>query len=100
MGSCRAFLPTLMPSLEGVEVVSARTTYESLCVRSPTEWKRLAFSNEIGSYYGQHGPWDRFRNIISLGDSLHEKLALFSATEGIMLCRTKFVKFTELPSVG
>merc|ERR1740121_2848063 len=45
--SCAKFLPTLLPLLESVKLLSARTAYESPEVSSPLEWKLRAFEAEI-----------------------------------------------------
>merc|ERR1719460_3349153 len=49
--SCRKFMPTLLPALESVKILSARSTYEHQGVTSPFEWKYLAFESEIRHFY-------------------------------------------------
>jgi hypothetical protein len=49
--SCQKFMPSLVPSLENVKLISARSTYEHQGVASPFEWKFLAFESEIGGFY-------------------------------------------------
>lgn len=96
--SCRQFLPSLEPSLEGVEVISARSAYESAAAASPTEWKRLAFAREVSAFY-EESAVGRFLNIVSLGDSWHEHQALASATYGVVTCHAKSIKFAPRPDV-
>jgi hypothetical protein len=96
--SCQKFMPTLYPSLENVKILSARSTYEQQGVASPFEWKYLAFENEISGFYEAVGA-DCLKNVISFGDSAHEREALIRATENIDNCRTKSLKFVERPEV-
>jgi hypothetical protein len=100
--SCRKFMPSLYPVLEGVKIFSARSTYEQQGVISPSEWKYLAFEREIRGFYneGSNGDrWDRRKNIISFGDSSHEREALIRVTENLGNCCTKSLKFVERPEV-
>jgi len=96
--SCQRYLPSLSRSLENVRLLSARSTYEAQGVKSPTEWKFLAFESEIQEFY-QHLPSDGHKNVISFGDSMHEREALFRATASMPNTSRKSVKFIERPSV-
>uniref|UniRef100_A0A7S4QMM2 Uncharacterized protein n=1 Tax=Alexandrium monilatum TaxID=311494 RepID=A0A7S4QMM2_9DINO len=96
--SCQRFLPTLVASLEGLSIVSARSTYESPAARLPVDWKRKAFAHQVRSYYGAPRD-DRFWNVVVLGDSFHEQQALDYATYGVVTCHAKFVKFAERPAL-
>jgi hypothetical protein len=96
--SCRKFMPTLLPSLDDVKICSARTTYETQGVTSPFEWKYYAFESEIGDFYKKL-PEDQRKNIISFGDSAHEREALIRVTEHLPNCCTKSLKFVERPEV-
>lgn len=96
--SCQKFMPALFPSLQDVHILSARSTYEQQGVTSPFEWKYLAFESEIHSFFepftsAQH------KNVISFGDSAHEREALIRVTECMPGCRTKSLKFVERPEV-
>jgi len=95
--SCKKFTPSLVSLMKKVDMVSARSTYESY-VEAPSEWKRLAFEYEIGQFY-QSGCVNRQRNIVSVGDSLHELHALTSVTSRMPNCYAKSVKFLESPSI-
>mmetsp|Transcript_22810 Transcript_22810/g.58182 ORF Transcript_22810/g.58182 Transcript_22810/m.58182 type:complete len:311 (+) Transcript_22810:69-1001(+) len=100
--SCLKFLPTLMPLLENVKIVSARTSYESSACPSPLDWKLRAFENEIGRVYGAatlNAPEMR-KNVLSLGDSVHERQALLEATAPLPSCRAKSLKFVERPDIA
>mmetsp|Transcript_117348 Transcript_117348/g.314596 ORF Transcript_117348/g.314596 Transcript_117348/m.314596 type:complete len:276 (-) Transcript_117348:270-1097(-) len=100
--SCQKFMPSLVPVLENVKLLSARTAYESAEVSSPLEWKLRAFEAEIGRIYRPDGKADSDRawNVLSLGDSLHEREALLRATKPLPNCRSKSLKFVERPDVG
>lgn len=97
--SCQKFMPSLYASLEGLKLISARSTYEELGISSPSEWKFLAFESEINEFYTLFPP-ERRRNIISLGDSRHEREALIRVAETMLNCCTKSIKFVEQPEVG
>eukprot|EP00440_Ansanella_granifera_P032635 gb/GFBE01035405.1/.p1 GENE.gb/GFBE01035405.1/~~gb/GFBE01035405.1/.p1 ORF type:complete len:349 (+),score=106.81 gb/GFBE01035405.1/:1-1047(+) len=100
--SCQKFMPTLYPALESVKVISARTTYESPEIVSPLDWKVHAFANEIRRYYGQDAlvDGDRRKNVLSLGDSVHEREALLRASAPLPNCRSKSLKFVERPDIA
>jgi len=100
--SCQKFLPTLYPMLEQVKLLSARTTYESAALASPLDWKLRAFESEIRRVFGEEvviEPAAR-KNILSLGDSMHEREALLRATASLPNCRSKSLKFVERPDIG
>jgi len=94
--SCRKFMPTLCPIVDRTRIVSARTTYENQGIASPFEWKYLAFEHEVQRFY-EHQPPGRRKNIISFGDSAHEREALIRVTQRIPNCCTKSLKFVERP---
>jgi len=96
--SCQKFMPSLYSSLEDVKLTSARSTYEQQGVASPFEWKYLAFDNEISHFY-EFFPSDQRKNVISFGDSAHEREALIRVTERMTACCTKSLKFVERPEV-
>jgi len=97
--SCSKFLPEVFPLLEGIKVLSARSTFEHAQPQSPVHWKCLAFRREITAFF--QAP--RFveagcqKNMISVGDSMQERVALHEATAG-RDCWTKSLKFEERPS--
>lgn len=100
--SCQKFLPSLYPSLESVNVLSARTTYGNAGLSSPSEWKLQAFEKEIQRIYGPVVPshLESRKNVLSFGDSMHEREALFRATADLPNCRCKSLKFVEQPEIG
>jgi len=95
--SCMKFLPSLWPALESVKFLSARTEYETPSLSSPFDWKLKAFTSEIERVL-QIDP-NRRKNIISIGDSSHEREALINATALLPNCRTKSLKFVERPTI-
>jgi len=95
--SCTKFMPSLVSLLKTMDIVSARSTYEE-SVAEVSEWKRLAFEHEADLFYGS-GHSGQQRNIVSVGDSLHELLALKSLTKGVPNCYLKSIKLLEAPSI-
>lgn len=96
--SSRKFLPTLCPLLESVKILSARAAYEKPGVTLPSQWKSFAFRDEIAKFYEPLGPeWTK--HIISFGDAMHERLAVFQATSGMANCCVKSFKFMEKPDL-
>jgi len=100
--SCQKFLPTLCPMLENLKLVSARTTYEGLDCPSPLDWKLRAFDSEITQYFGAAVVSDetKRKNVLSLGDSVHEREALMRATSSAPNCHAKSLKFVERPDIS
>lgn len=100
--SCAKFLPALCPLLENVKLVSARTTYECPERASPLDWKLRAFAVEIANHFGQEALTDatRRKNVLSLGDSMHEREALLVATDSLPNCSRKSLKFCERPDIS
>jgi len=99
--SCQKFLPTLSPLIEDVMTVSARTSYESPQCATPLEWKLRAFETELLRIYGAetlHDPMTR-KNLLSLGDGMHEREALLRLTKDLPSCRSKSLKFVERPDI-
>eukprot|EP00418_Pyrodinium_bahamense_P017111 CAMPEP_0179115790 /NCGR_PEP_ID=MMETSP0796-20121207/54278_1 /TAXON_ID=73915 /ORGANISM="Pyrodinium bahamense, Strain pbaha01" /LENGTH=280 /DNA_ID=CAMNT_0020814045 /DNA_START=75 /DNA_END=917 /DNA_ORIENTATION=- len=96
--SCHKFMPSLVPLLESLKIISARSAYEKLGVTSPVEWKCRAFQSECSSFY-KLTTADRKRNVLSLGDSVNERSALILVTKDMQNCCTKSLKFMEQPDV-
>jgi hypothetical protein len=94
--SCRKFFPTLQPLVKTLKVVSARSTYEEPGFFSPLDWKIQAFAHEIRAFWPDSA---EVVNIMSLGDSIHEREALIRSCEALpeTTRRTKSVKFPERP---
>merc|ERR1712216_607615 len=93
--SCQKFLPSLWILMQSVSFLSARSLYETDDMQCPSMWKLRAFEKEIGNF-ARELPLGRRLNIISFGDALHERDALFRATVRTNCCR-KNLKFLEQP---
>lgn len=96
--SCHKFMPSLLPLLESMKIISARSAYEKMGVTSPVEWKCRAFQSECSSFY-RCTTADRKRNVLSLGDSINERSALILVTKDMRNCVAKSLKFMEQPDV-
>jgi hypothetical protein len=88
-------LPSLVRTLNDVDIVSARTGYEQE-TEDPAEWKRLAFLDQVQLV--QRSSKEHL-NLISVGDSLHEHAALVSACASVEKSRGKSIKFREGPGI-
>merc|ERR550532_3675690 len=79
-------------------MVSARSVYEKQNVTSPVEWKSRAFEREFAIFYEPLAPSQR-KNVISLGDSAHERTALHTVVKQMPNCCNKSLKFMERPDL-
>lgn len=97
--SCKKFMPRVLPLLTRIRVLSARSTFEALYPDSPSDWKVQAFHHEISKAYAGRRP-EHKRNILSFGDSVHERAAIHKVTANMgPATRTKSIKFVERPTV-
>lgn len=96
--SCKKFMPSILPLIENVKLFSARSAYEKVGVTSPLVWKSLAFESELKAFY-EFSAVDRPENILSIGDSAHERQALMQVTKSRSNCFNKSAKFMERPDV-
>lgn len=96
--SAKKFLPGVLPFLSKFQVVSARSAYETAYPDSPSEWKVQAFEREISRCFA-HCPSDMSKNVVSLGDSIHERAAVQKVCASMSKAITKSVKFVERPTV-
>lgn len=94
--SCAKFVPRVQPLLEKLTVLSARSTFESLCPDSPMKWKFHAFQESLAQLYQDQ---ECLKNILSFGDSHAEREAIRSVTKGLPNTRCKSIKFAERPSI-
>jgi len=94
--SAQKFTPRVVPLLEKVKVVSARSTFEKQHPDSPMKWKFHAFEQSLLKFYT--GP-ACCRNVISFGDSHAEREAIQAVTNGLPFTTTKSIKFAERPSI-
>jgi hypothetical protein len=98
--SCSKFMPSLMPYLETVSVVSARSSFESIFPDSPLRWKYNAMHSCLigGGFFGTDGRSAVDKHVLSLGDSHVEREAVRAICRGMPSTRTKSVKFSEKPT--
>jgi len=94
--SAQKFIPGVVPMLNKVKVLSARSTYESMFPDSPLKWKFYAFQEKLASLFADQ---NCEKNIISFGDSHVEREAVRAVTRGSPMTLTKSVKFAERPSM-
>jgi hypothetical protein len=85
------FMPSLLPLIDSMGVYSARHLYEERYKESPHMWKLKAFEKEVNTRFGDY----ELRNVVSIGDGLHERMALMALKSLSTL--TKNVKFLALP---
>lgn len=95
--SCTKFTPALTSLLRTIDIVSARSSFEHY-TKAASEWKRMAFAHEVDLFYGS-GHSGQERNILSIGDSLHEQQALISVSKDTPHCSGKSIKLFDTPSI-
>jgi hypothetical protein len=95
--SAQKFIPAVVPLLDKVKVVSARSTYESSFPDCPLKWKFYAFQEKLSKTFAPDLKSEK--NVISFGDSHVEREAVRAVTKGFSNTRTKSVKFAERPSM-
>ncbi|CAD7957415.1 unnamed protein product [Amoebophrya sp. A120] len=109
--SARALMPKVFAELNGVLQISARSRYEPAGYRSPFDWKRKTFEDEVRKYFNlgaastasasaprscPHG--DRhLMNVVSIGDSAHEREALIDVCKNLDIPIVKSLKLSERP---
>jgi len=94
--SAQKFLPSVVPLLEKLRVLSARSTFEALFPDSPMKWKFHAFQESLNQEYADS---HCIKNILSFGDSHAEREAIRLVTRGLPNTRTKSIKFAERPTI-
>ncbi|PFH37335.1 hypothetical protein BESB_037930 [Besnoitia besnoiti] len=97
--SCSKFLPGLREMLSCFPIVSARSMYESAWCNTPFMWKEAAFMHELQRHFRMESKrW----NVISVGDSTHEREALLAVCGRLRKMyhvTTKSLKLLEAPAV-
>jgi hypothetical protein len=96
---CSRYMPDLLPLLKDIRTVSARSEFEQDGVMDPTDWKRRAFEREIRAFCEECiGAGCGNLQVLSVGDSMYEQLALFHTAREVPLFRPKSVKLMEHPT--
>lgn len=106
------FFSGLADELENIEVISARSKHEPQGISSPLEWKLRTFQEVIDKKLEmmkeiiptpQGGvalaDSDKKLNVISIGDSTHEREAILKVTEGMSNVLCKSLKLMERPDL-
>lgn len=107
--SAARFLPGLLPVINNLTTISARTKYERAYPEDPFAWKRETFrdllnewapSGGYSSPVGDSTPTAEM-NVVAIGDSWYEIEAARSIFGSNYHCRNslKTVKFREVPSL-
>jgi len=86
--SCRRWMPTLHSIVSKMDHVSARSTWEQVGLTQPVDWKTKEFDHIITTFYGD----SKNKNVLSIGDSPHDRAALHRAMTPHPSGRTKTVK--------
>jgi len=94
--SAQKFLPSVVPTLEKLRILSARSTFEALYPDSPMKWKFHAFQESLSQEYTDS---HCIKNVLSFGDSHAEREAIRLVTRGLPNTRTKSIKFAERPTI-
>jgi hypothetical protein len=88
--SLTKYLPSVIPLLDGVPIISARDLYERFYPNAPTCWKYYTIERLLGQTQAQ--------NIISFGDSAVEREVVRTLGRRRPGSLTKSVKFASSPS--
>jgi hypothetical protein len=92
------FMPSISSLVLSFPIVSARSTFEPLGLKSPFLWKERAFDLVVRTHYQGAKP-STCRNVISFGDSLHEREAVLKVCLNAPDTWCKSLMFIERPDV-
>jgi len=97
--SAKRFMPRLLPLVQSMTVVSARSSYEKFYPGAPLCWKAAAFAHEANQFFGslEESSNRVRREMISFGDSNEERTAVKIAASQLG-AQSKSVKFVDLPT--
>ncbi|CAM9357627.1 unnamed protein product [Ectocarpus sp. 8 AP-2014] len=94
--SAARFFVNVLPLLEGVPVISARSLFESQFPGSPLCWKSAAFAYMMHDHFLERPQWMQ-KKVVSIGDSNEEKVAMRIASGQHGTMAAKSVKFITGP---
>jgi len=99
--SAQKWMPSVLPLLSSLTIISARSTYEEKFPSSPFQWKFQAMQSITHPAHTRLSDLksEKQLHVISLGDSHVEREAVRAVTRGLAQARTKSVKFAEHPSL-
>lgn len=96
VGACtQKYMPTILPWLQHIPVLSARSTYENQYPGQPQKWKEIAFYDTLQHLH--HEP--RNKDIIAFGDAHIDRHAAIIATNKINKAKIKNIKLIDRPTV-
>lgn len=98
--SAQKFLPAVVPLLQSLTVISARTCFEHLFPDAPLKWKYYSMHSALvgGGFFGSDGRAHVDKHVLSFGDSHCEREAVRALCRGVPSTRIKTVKFSESPN--
>jgi len=90
--TCKTFMPRVLPLFLNIKICSGCDRYNDLevCV-----WKDLVFEDELKEYIDKY----KYKNFISIGDSIYEKEALLITAKYLENTIVKTVEFIPKPTV-
>eukprot|EP00752_Nemacystus_decipiens_P013885 g12326.t2 len=94
--SAARFFVDVLPLLEGVPVISARSLFEPQFPGSPLCWKSAAFAYMMHDHFLDRPHWVQ-KKVVSIGDSNEEKVAMRIASGQHGTMAAKAVKFITGP---
>lgn len=95
------FMPQLLGDLKELTIISARSIFEPLGITEPWRWKALCMQRILDCYKFDRDGIDGTRNLVSIGDSWHERAAAILAAQDLGFpCHVKCLKLQEAPLVG
>lgn len=89
--SCQRFLPSLLKLLFHVEIISAQQESREQAL-GPIEWKTFTFCNKKDRFEG-------LENVVSIGDSQCERLAILELGKKLPESTVKSVKMADQPTI-
>lgn len=90
--TAQKFMPEIIPIIENIEIISAKTSYEKLHPNNFYIWKYLVMKNLIEK---KRYPCLSKKNILSFGDSLIERRGVQKVAKEFLNTVSKSVKFKE-----
>lgn len=101
---CEDWFQDLVPTLDKLEFMSARSAWEPTGIMTPTGWKAAAFDDLVNKFYSRN--WrSTWKNIIVVGDACYEHDAMQNVIsqaphELIKRCRSKSIRFAPQPTAS
>jgi len=87
-------MPSIVPLLDKVTIISARSTYEKALGNFPALWKKSCFLDCIHKTFVDSGS----KNILGVGDSQAEREAIRECRKEVPDALVKCIKLVERPT--